>query len=246
MYADAAGCLKKRRGWRRLASVAAPVRGIYSYRGIFVVHGGGCLYTWCGGTDTPQLIYSGLGGEKSRALSHGGNLYIMTGAEYMRIGPARREGVVYGYDHSADRALKTVVEVEDERVTVKKYRYNTSNLVRDFELTGTENLTQSLVAEPVREVGYAPITHMNCRMETSANPNSSLISFSGEEYEPSNMAVRCRRNNFTLDTDGTAAVYPVVDSMIAHDAVLSDLELVTAAGNVIENVLFFCDSGEKS
>lgn len=85
---DADSFPEKRPGWRVLASVEAPVNGIFpltlSGANGFLVHGGTRLYSWQGGTDAPVQLYTGVTSAKSAAFTLGDALYLLTGGEYLR------------------------------------------------------------------------------------------------------------------------------------------------------------------
>lgn len=91
MISDAGGMPEKRCGWRTLFTVEEdgepqPINGLFTmvYEGVryHYVHAGTKLYTWEGDTATARL--SGIRNGKSRSVSLGGALWIVTGAEFVR------------------------------------------------------------------------------------------------------------------------------------------------------------------
>lgn len=228
IIADAGGCPQKRPGWRKLAEVEAPVRGIYRFETTvtseansdgeistaevqeFIVHAGGKLYRWNGGEDVPVQLLSGLTGESSAGFMHNDSVYIFTGKEYVYV--------------------RATLAVGASTPTVK--------------------------AGNVEDVAYTPVTALYSGVVTACNTSNETIygpngdDSDGEPYEQANILTKYRRNNYKyvrseLSSEYTSSdnLYLVLDRPLDASATLADLELKTEQGNVIKDVLYFIEDG---
>lgn len=93
MISDAGGMPEKRCGWRTLHTIEESdepqkINGlftmVYSGTRYHYAHAGTKLYTWDETDTAPTVRLSGLKNAKSRAVSLGGALWIVTGAEFLR------------------------------------------------------------------------------------------------------------------------------------------------------------------
>lgn len=86
IIADAGGMPEKRRGWRTIHRMGEAVHGLFY--GVFstgrkrLCHAGTKLYEWRDGTE-PTVLLEGLPEHKSRAVSLGGKLWIVTGGGFI-------------------------------------------------------------------------------------------------------------------------------------------------------------------
>ena len=83
IMADGGGMPEKRPGWRVLQSLTGTVYGLFSLDGELLAHVGSKLYRWSEDGSPVQLL-SGLAEHKSRGVTMGGKLWIVTGSEYVR------------------------------------------------------------------------------------------------------------------------------------------------------------------
>ena len=85
MISDGGGMPEKRPGWRTLHQLSGQVNGLFSsvYEGetFFYAHVGSKLYRWDETGTEPAELLSGLNDAKSRGVSLGGKLWIVTGGE---------------------------------------------------------------------------------------------------------------------------------------------------------------------
>ena len=102
MISDVGGMPEKRCGWRTLHTIKdgdtpLKINGLHSmvYSGNVYryVHAGTKLFTWDETDTAPVLRLSGLNNEKSRSVSLGGKLWIVTGGELIRCAGATVERV---------------------------------------------------------------------------------------------------------------------------------------------------------
>lgn len=86
IIADAGGMPEKRRGWRTIHQLDGKVHGLFC--GVFaqqwktMVHAGTTLYEWSD-EKAPVALLEGLPEHRSRAVSLGGKLWIVTGAGFL-------------------------------------------------------------------------------------------------------------------------------------------------------------------
>lgn len=86
IVADAGGMPEKRRGWRTIHQLSGRIHGLFY--GVFeqqwktIVHAGTKLYEWTDGTEPVELM-SGLPEHRSRGVSLGGKLWIVTGGGFL-------------------------------------------------------------------------------------------------------------------------------------------------------------------
>ncbi|MBQ0134633.1 MAG: hypothetical protein KBS46_05855 [Clostridiales bacterium] len=84
IWADAGGMPEKRPGWRMLQELSGTVYGLFSLEGELLAHVGDKLYRWTeNAAQAPAALLSGLTEHKSRGVSMGGKLWIVTGGEYI-------------------------------------------------------------------------------------------------------------------------------------------------------------------
>lgn len=93
MVSDVGGMPEKRCGWRTLHTIKVedtPQRingihvAVYAGTTYFYIHAGSKLYTWDGTATAPAPALSGVHDGKSRSVSLGGKLWIVTGGEMLR------------------------------------------------------------------------------------------------------------------------------------------------------------------
>lgn len=97
MISDGGGMPEKRPGWESLCRMPGRIWGIFSLKSrekeYFYVHTGEWLRLWDGEpASSGKLLLDGMSQNKSRAVSLGGSLWIVTGGEFIecRDGSARR------------------------------------------------------------------------------------------------------------------------------------------------------------
>ncbi len=84
IMADGGGMPEKRCGWRVLQELPERIYGIFSMNGELLAHAGTALYRWREEGDTePEELLTGIAAHKSRGVSLGGKLWIVTGSEYI-------------------------------------------------------------------------------------------------------------------------------------------------------------------
>lgn len=83
LISDLAGFPEKRTGWRTLFTLTDAINGLFRFGDVFICHAGTKLYTFDDTTATE--IYAYMNDARSTAFSHGGNLYILDGADYKVI-----------------------------------------------------------------------------------------------------------------------------------------------------------------
>jgi len=115
MIADAGGMPEKRCGWRTLHTIeengeAQQINGLFTmvYQGTRYryVHAGTKLYTWDETDTAPVSRITGLKNAKSRAVSLRGDLWIVTGQEFLRC---RGTNIVRVSTLGADAYVPTTV-----------------------------------------------------------------------------------------------------------------------------------------
>ena len=88
LISDAGGMPEKRPGWRTLATVRSPINGLYAWQfgqqEAIVIHGKDAIYLWQPGEE-PYLMLEGVTDGRSQGFVMNGELYLLTGGEYLRI-----------------------------------------------------------------------------------------------------------------------------------------------------------------
>lgn len=88
LISDAGGMPEKRPGWRTLTTVRSPINGLYAWQfgqqEAIVIHGKDAIYLWQPGEE-PYLMLEGVTDGRSQGFVMNGELYLLTGGEYLRI-----------------------------------------------------------------------------------------------------------------------------------------------------------------
>mgnify|MGYP003300649898 CR=1 FL=1 len=208
VVADAGGCPQKRLGWRCLAEVESPVRGIYRFETVvkskdkenkttaelkeYIIHAGSKLYRWNGGDDAPAELPTEVSGESSKGFMHDDKLYILTGSEMYYV---RAE--------------------LDEINAVKVISGN--------------------IADGDKDAAYIPLTRYKMGFKYSASTVGEPA-VGGEDYESSNIVTPFRRNNMQLTYNlqpKSAIILIRLDENIKGGADISTVSLKTPKNNIL-------------
>ena len=160
MIADAGGMPEKRCGWRTLHTISDG--GVQQINGLFTmvyqgtryryVHAGTKLYTWDETDTAPVSRLTGLNNAKSRAVSLGGDLWIVTGQEFLRC---RGTSVVKVSTLGADAYIPTTVITREPTgggVPYEDVNMLTPYRKNAFQTDGTSTVFQ-LDAAPIDGTG---------------------------------------------------------------------------------------------